>query len=145
MQTHTWLIYAILAAVCAGMINVVGKLGLKNVNSDLATAIRSVVQAGFVVSVAAALGVFRQIGDLQGNTRAYLSILLSGVLGGLSWIFVFRALQLADASKVGPIDKLSLPISVILAVLILKERPSLINWTGIGLVVIGGYLASVKH
>ncbi len=141
MQIPLWLIYAILAAVCAAMINILGKLGLKGVNSDLATALRSIVQAAFVVSFAAIVGVFKHTSSLQGNTKAYLSILGAGILGGLSWIFAFRALALAPASKVAPIDKLSMPLAVILAVLILGERPTGLNWLGIILIVCGGYLA----
>ncbi|CAN5473728.1 EamA family transporter [soil metagenome] len=142
MQEHLWIVYAILAALCAAMINILGKIGLKGVNSDLATAMRSVVQAAFVVSFAALAGVFKHATALQGNTKAYLSIIAAGVLGGLSWIFVFRALTLADNSKVSPIDKLSMPIGILLAVLILGERPTVKNWAGIGLIVVGAYLAS---
>src|SRR5256714_3855682 len=97
---YRWLLYAFAAALCAAMINVLGRLGLKDVNSDLATGIRSVVQAAFVVGICAFEGVFKNLSQLHGNTRAYASLLLSGVMGGLSWIFVFRALQLANVSKV---------------------------------------------
>jgi len=146
MQIPLWLVYAILAALCAAMINILGKLGLKGVNSDLATALRSIVQAAFVVAFAAIVGVFGRMSDLHGNTKAYLSIAGAGVLGGLSWIFAFRALSLAEASKVAPIDKLSMPISVILAFLLLGERPTGLNWMGIGLIVAGAYLATLsKH
>jgi len=145
MQFPTWLVYAILAALCAAMINILGKVGLKDVNSDLATALRSIVQAAFVVAFAAIVGVFSKLGDLHGNTKAYLSIIAAGVLGGLSWIFAFRALSLAEASKVAPIDKLSMPISVILAFLILKERPLPVNWLGIVLIVVGAYCATIAR
>jgi transporter family protein len=64
----------------------------------------------------------------------------------LSWIFVFRAIQLADVSKVAPIDKLSMPLGILLAVLMLHERPSWINWVGIALITGGAYLATMpKH
>ena len=144
MQIPLWLIYAILAAVCAAMINILGKVGLKGVNSDLATALRSIVQAAFVVAFAAIIGVGRHFSQLHGNTKAYLSIAGAGMLGGLSWIFAFRALSLADASKVAPIDKLSMPLGIVLAVLLLGERPSGLNWTGITLIVAGAYLAAHK-
>ncbi len=143
MQIPLWLIYAILAAVCAAMISILGKLGLKGVNSDLATALRSIVQAGFVVVFAAIMGVFKNVSSLQGNNKAYLSILGAGILGGLSWIFAFRALALAPASKVSPIDKLSMPLAVVLAVILIGERPSIVNWTGILLIVVGAYLAAI--
>ena len=139
---QTWLLYALAAAVCAALINVLAKLGMKGVDQDLATAVRSVVQAMFVVGFAAVAGVVRDFHQI--NAKAMGSIVLTGVCGGLSWIFVFRALKLADASKVAPIDKLSMPLGIILAVIILHERPSLINWLGIALITGGAYLATIK-
>jgi transporter family protein len=72
------------------------------------------------------------------------SIIATGVCGGLSWICAFRALQLAAASKVGPIDKLSMPMGVILAVIFLHERPTSLNWAGIGVMALGAYFAAHK-
>jgi transporter family protein len=140
--TNTWLYYALASAICAAMINVLAKFGMKDVDKDFATAVRSVVQALFVVGFAACVGVLRNFGQLHG--KAIASIVLTGVCGGLSWIFVFRALQIADASKVGPIDKLSMPLGIILAVICLSERPSAINWLGIVLMTGGAYLAAMK-
>ena len=71
-------------------------------------------------------------------------VVASGIAGGLSWIFAFRAIRLADVSKVAPIDKLSLPIGILLAVAILGERPTALNWLGIALVVTGAYLATMR-
>jgi transporter family protein len=141
MQT-TWLYYALASAVFAGMINVLGKFGMKDINSDMATAIRSIVQAAFVVAFASIVGVMKNVGQLHG--KALASIIATGICGGLSWICVFRALQMAPATKVGPIDKLSMPLGVILAVLILRERPSGYNWVGIALMSVGAYLAAHK-
>jgi len=140
---QTWLLYAIAAAVCAAMINVLAKIGMHGVDKDLATAIRSVVQAAFVVGFASVAGVMRNFSQVHGKAAA--SIVLTGVCGGLSWIFVFRALQLADASKVAPIDKLSLPLGIMLAVIFLRERPTAINWVGIALIVGGAYLAAMPR
>ena len=72
----------------------------------------------------------------------FKSVILAGVCGGLSWIFVFRALQLAPNVKVAPIDKLSLPLAIILSVLILGEPVRGINWVGIALIVTGAFLAT---
>ena len=141
MQT-TWLYYALASAIFAAMINVLGKFGMKGINSDLATAIRSIVQAAFVVAFASMAGVVKNVGQLHG--RALASIVATGICGGLSWICVFRALQIAPASKVGPIDKLSMPLGVILAVLILREHPNRYNWMGIALMSVGAYLAAHK-
>ncbi len=139
---HSWLFYAIGAAIFAAMINVFGKWGMKDINSDMATAVRSVVQAAFVVGFASITGVMKHISQL--HWRASSAVLLSGICGGLSWICAFRAIQLADVSKVAPIDKLSLPLGIVLAVILLHERPSGINWAGIALIVGGAYLATMK-
>ena len=139
---NTWLYYALGAAGFAALVNIFGKLGMKGVDKDFATAIRSVVQATFVVSFAAIIGVMKNFGQLHG--RAMTSIFLTGVCGGLSWICGFRALQLADASKVGPIDKLSVPVGVVLAVLILGERPNWVNWIGVVLIATGAYFAAFQ-
>jgi len=138
---QTWFYYAVAAAFCAAMINVLAKLGMKDVDKDFATAVRSVVQALFVVGFAAVVGVMKDFGQLHG--KAVASIILTGVCGGLSWIFVFRAIQLADVSKVAPIDKLSMPLGILLAVMFLRERPSAINWVGILLITVGAYLATL--
>jgi transporter family protein len=140
--TQTWFLYAFAAAVCAAMINVLAKLGMRDVDKDFATAVRSVVQALFVVGFASFAGVLRNFGQLHGKATA--SIVLTGVCGGLSWIFVFRAIQLAEVSKVAPIDKLSMPLGILLAVLFLQERPTAINWVGIALITGGAYLATLK-
>src|SRR5688500_15104379 len=94
---YTWLLYAIAAAICASLINVLAKLGMKDVDKDLATAVRSVVQAVFVVGFVATIGAFRNFGQIFAHNggKAFASILLTGLCGGLSWIFVFRAIQLA--------------------------------------------------
>ena len=140
--TQSWFLYAVAAALCAAMINVLAKFGMKDIDKDFATAVRSVVQALFVVGFASVVGVMRNFGQL--HARAITSIVLTGVCGGLSWIFVFRAIQLADVSKVAPIDKLSMPLGILLAVIFLQERPSPINWLGIFLITGGAYLATMK-
>ena len=144
MHQPTWLLYALLAAVCAGSINVLAKKGMHDVNADLATAVRSIVQAAFVVVFAAVVGAWGHVVELRGRPLALTMIVISGVAGGLSWLFVFRAVQLADVSKVAPIDKLSLPLGILLAVIVLGERPSALNWLGIALVVAGAYLATMR-
>ena len=144
MHPPTWLLYALLAAVCAGAINVLAKVGMKDVNADLATAVRSIVQAAFVVAFAGVVGAWGHVVELRGRPLAVTMIVLSGVAGGLSWLFVFRAVWLADVSKVAPIDKLSLPLGIVLAVVVIGERPSATNWLGIGLVAAGAYLATMR-
>jgi transporter family protein len=142
MQDYRWLQYAILAAACAASINLFGKIGMQGLDSDLSTAIRSIVQAVFVVAFAAIVGSFSKLNSLSGRPLAITMIVLCGVAGGLSWIFAFRALKLADVSQIAPIDKLSMPLGIILAVIFLAERPTLINWAGILLITAGAYLAT---
>jgi transporter family protein len=142
MDQYTWLFYALAGACCAAMINVLAKLGLKHVNPDLGTAVRSVVQAVFVVGFALAMGISKHLGEIRGDVKAWASLTAAGICGGLSWIFIFRALQMAENAKVAPIDKLSMPLSILLGVLLLRERPSGVNWMGIVLIVAGTFLAS---
>lgn len=139
---NTWIFYALASAIFAASINVLAKFGMKGVDKDFATAIRSVVQALVVVGFASVVGVMRNFGQLHGKAMA--SIVATGICGAASWICVFRALQLADASKVGPIDKLSMPLGVVLAVIFLQERPSALNWMGILLMSAGAYFAAHK-
>jgi transporter family protein len=139
MQSIPWWAYAGLGALCAALVSIFAKVGMKDVNSDLATAVRSVVQAGFVVAFAAVVGVLANAREVHG--KAWAMIALSGVAGGLSWIFMFRALQKADVSLVGPVDKLSMPLAIVLAVVLLGERPTTANWVGIVMIAAGAYLA----
>jgi transporter family protein len=86
-------------------------------------------------------GVFARLPELKG--RAVWMIVLSGAAGAASWLFYFHAVKLGDVSKVAPIDKLSMPLAIILAVFILGERPTTVNWVGVALIVAGAYLAAI--
>lgn len=136
----SWIIYALLGAVAAALISVLGKKGMEGVDSNVATAVRSVVQAAFVVAAVTFVTGWQNLRTV--HTKAFVPILLTGVCGGLSWLFMFKALSMAPVSKVGPLDKLSMPLGILLAVLLLGERPSWINWTGILLMSAGAYLAA---
>ena len=142
MQDYRWLQFAILAAVCAAAINIFGKIGMEGIDSDLSTAVRSIVQAAFVVSFVTAIGSWSKLQDLAHRPKAISMIICSGVAGGLSWIFAFRALKLAHVSQVAPIDKLSMPLGILLAVIILGDRPTILNWIGILMIAGGAYLAT---
>jgi transporter family protein len=141
MQPIPWWLYAVLGAACAAMVSVLGKSGLRDLNSDLATAARAVVQAVVVVGFVAAEGLFVNLRS-QLHGRGLMLVLLSGAAGGLSWLFMFRALEKADVSRVAPIDKLSMPIAVLIAVLFLGERPGAMNWLGVAMIGVGAYLAA---
>jgi len=79
------------------------------------------------------------------HTGAFIAIFLSGVAGAMSWLFYFKAIKLGTVSQATPIDKLSMPLAVVLAVIILGERPLWLNWCGVILIVIGTYLTSISR
>ena len=134
----SWIYYALLSAAAAGATAILAKVGVQGVPSNLATAVRTVVVLVFAWGIVLARGEAIGLRDLKGRTLAFL--VLSGVATGLSWLAYFKALQLAPASRVAPIDKLSLPITVVLAWLTLGEPISLRLGIGIGLMVAGAIL-----
>lgn len=135
---NSWIYYALLSAMAAGATAILAKVGVQGVPSNLATAVRTVVVLVFAWGIVLARGEAVGLRDLKGRTLAFL--VLSGVATGLSWLAYFKALQLAPASRVAPIDKLSLPITIVLAWLTLGEPISLRLGIGIGLMVAGAVL-----
>ena len=136
-----WLLYAILSAVAASLVAIFAKLGMSNVDATLATTIRSAVMTVLLLVTCTFTGVFARIPQV--NSRAMWMIVLSAVAGAASWLFYFHAVKLGDVSKVAPIDKLSMPLAIVLAVVILGERPTIVNWLGVALIVGGAYLATI--
>lgn len=115
-----WLVFALLSAVFAALTTILAKFGIEGVNSNLATAVRTmvvVVMAWVMVFVTHAQGGISQIGR-----RSWVFLILSGLATGASWLCYYRALQLGEASKVVPIDKLSVVITLVLAFVILREE-----------------------
>jgi bacterial/archaeal transporter family protein len=137
-----WLIYAFLSALSAAFVGIFGKMGMKGVDTNLATIVRSMFMTLFLVTFGLAMRVSFKVHTIPG--KAMLAIALSGVAGAVSWLFYFKALQVGKVVQVAPIDKLSMPLAIVLAVLILGERPTLINWLGIGLIAAGAYLATLQ-
>ena len=131
-----WKFYAVLSAIFAALTAIFAKIGIKNVNSDLATAIRTVV----ILLITWGIVFFGQkIAEVKELTRVnWIFLILSGVATGLSWLFYFKALQLGNVSRVAPIDKLSIVFTVFLSFLILKEpvTPKII--IGVLLIFAGG-------
>lgn len=115
-----WLLFAFLSAFFAAITAILAKIGIKNVNSNLATAVRTVVILIFAWGIVFAQGTFKELGSI--SRFSLLFLVLSGIATGLSWLFYFRALQLGQASHVAPIDKLSLVLTIILAAVFLKEK-----------------------
>ncbi len=130
----TWLFWALLSALFAGLTAILAKIGVKDVDSNLATAIRTTVILVFAWSVAFA----RTSLDLAAVTRrTWVFLILSGLATGASWLCYFRALQLGEASKVAPIDKLSVVVAIVLAAVFLHESMTWHHWVGGSLIVIG--------
>ena len=136
----TWIIYALGSALCAALVAIFGKIGLKNVDVTLATSIRSVVMAVFLVSVAFGLGKLKFVDSI--DSKALTFIVLSGIAGALSWLCYFLALKIGPTSGVAALDRLSVVFVVIFAALFLAES---ITWkTGLGaLLITGGALLFV--
>ena len=134
MIRTNWLHWALLSALFAGLTAVLAKAGIKGIDSNLATAIRTVVILVFAWSIVFARG-FETLN--RATPRTWLFLVLSGLATGASWLCYFRALQLGEASKVAPVDKLSVVIALVLAVLFLNEHLTWRHWVGAGLIVIG--------
>lgn len=135
---ETWVVFALLAAVFAAAVAVLGKIGLAGVDPTVATAARSAVMTVFLVGAAVALGKFAAFREVGGRPLAFVA--LSGVAGALSWLFYFWALKFGPASAVAAIDRSSVVLVLILAAIFLGEP---LNWrSGIGavLVTIGAVL-----
>jgi transporter family protein len=134
----TWLGYALISAAAAAITAILAKIGVEGVPATLATAVRTVVVAVFAWVMVVGLGQQRAIGEV--SRRTLLFLMLSGLATGVSWLAYFRALQMAPASWVAPIDKLSLPFTILLAALLLREPLTWQATAGVSLMVIGALL-----
>jgi len=137
-----WLTWALLSALFAGMTAVLAKVGVAGVDSNLATAVRTTVVLVFAWSVALATSPLAAVAGL--SRRTWLFLALSGVATGLSWLCYFRALQLGPASKVAPIDKLSVVFVLVFAASFLGEPLTWKTLTGGGLITAGVVLLALK-
>jgi transporter family protein len=130
-----WWIYALLSALFASLTAILAKIGITNVNSDLATAIRTVVILLVAWGIVASKGELKGLSQLTKHNVIFL--VLSGIATGLSWIFYFKALQMGKVSQVAPVDKLSVALTIVLSVVILKEVLTLKMAIGAALIIIG--------
>ena len=130
-----WWAYALLSAFFAALTAVFAKVGIKGVDSDLATAIRTVVILVIAWLIAFVKGSVGTIGSLSKQNFLFLG--LSGIATGLSWIFYFKALQIGKVSQVAPVDKLSVALAIILSVLFLGEALTWKNAIGAVLIIAG--------
>lgn len=142
-QTSSWLIWALLSAVFASLTAIFAKIGLAGVDSDLATLIRTAI----IIVVLSMFVYFtgKWSNPLALSPKTWLFLVLSGLATGASWVCYFRALKIGDASKVAPVDKLSLVLVAIFAVIFLGERPSIREWAGIAMIGGGVLLLALKR
>jgi len=136
-----WQFWAFLSAVFAALTAIFGKVGAAGVNSDLATLIRTVVIIVVLAGIVAATGQWQSPSTISAKTWIFLG--LSGLATGASWICYYRALKLGEASRVAPIDKLSIVMVAIFAALFLGEKLSLAAWAGVGLIGAGAILVAM--
>jgi len=134
----SWIFYALISAAAAALTAILAKVGVEGVPSTLATAIRTVVIVVFAWMMVLGLGEHSRLGTI--SRRSLVFLILSAVATGVSWLAYFRALQLGPASKVAPIDKLSLPITILLAVVYLGEPLTWRLGIGIALMTAGALL-----
>ncbi|TCV09885.1 transporter family protein [Sphingobacterium alimentarium] len=137
-----WLVYALLSALFAALTAIFGKLGVANVNSNLATGIRTVVILIMIWSIVMARGEAKGISTLSKQNITFL--IISGIATGLSWLFYFKALQLGKVSQVAAVDKLSVALTIIIAVLFLGEQLTLKTFAGASLIILGTVVLAWK-
>jgi bacterial/archaeal transporter family protein len=136
----TWVAYALLGAFAAGATAILAKIGVSAVPSNLAVLVRTVVVLVVAAALVIARGEHSALKDMKTDT--WVALVLSGIATGVSWLAYFKALQLAPASSVAPLDKLSLPITVILATFVLGEGMTWRMACGVLLMVSGAIIAT---
>ena len=138
--TNSWIFWALLSAIFAALTAIFAKVGVANINSDLATLIRTLIIVAALTAILAVTKQFQPLGSI--SRRTYLFLTLSGLATGASWICYFRALKIGEAARVAPIDKLSTVLVAIFGVAFLGERLSGINWLGVVLIASGALLVA---
>ena len=136
----SWIFYAIVSAFFASLVAIFGKIGIKNVDSNLAVAIRTLIIVFFAWAIVLFQGNAADIGKI--SRYSFVFIFLSAIATGLSWLFYYKALQLGEASRVAPIDKFSIFLTIILAFVFLGEKPTVGNVLG-GVLVTAGVLVTI--
>ncbi len=138
----SWQLWALLSAVFAALTAICAKLGVEEVSPDVATLLRTCVILAALLALVLATG---QLPALwRATPRAYAFLTLSGLATGASWWCYFRALQIGDAARVAPLDKLSVVLVALFGVAFLGERLAAVNWLGVGLVALGAWLVTLR-
>jgi len=140
--TISWQFWAVMSALFAALTAIFAKIGVENVNSDLATFIRTIVVVVVLGGIVVATGQWQPPTSVA--PRTYLFLLLSGLGTGASWLCYFRALQLGDAARVAPIDKLSVVMVAVFGVAFLGERLTALNWLGVAAIGGGAILVAYR-
>jgi len=137
-----WFIFAFLSAVFAALTSIFAKIGIEGISSNLATAIRTVVVLMMAWGIVFITGTQNQITDL--SRKSWIFLILSGIATGLSWLCYYKALQIGDVSKVVPVDKFSIVITLILAFVVLHEVPATKTILGGLFITIGTFIMILK-
>jgi transporter family protein len=137
----TWVTYAILSAFFGALVAIFGKIGVRDVDSNLAVALRTLVIVFFAWGIVAMQGNARDLTRI--SRHSYLFLFLSAIATGCSWLFYYKALKLGEASRVAPIDKLSVALAVAMAFVFLGEKPTLGNVLGAILITAGVLVAAL--
>ena len=137
----TWQLWAVLSAIFAALTAIFAKVGVANINSDLATFIRTCVILLTLALIVYATGQFENPTSI--SPRTYLFLVLSGLATGASWLCYFRALKLGNASQVAPVDKLSVVLVAIFGALLLGEKLTMLNGLGVALIALGAVLVAL--
>lgn len=142
----TWLTWALLSACFAALTAVFAKVGVQQIDPDVATFVRTVVILAVLAGIAVATGQIGGYRRLLSTTplRTFIFLVLSGIATGASWLCYFRALHIGDAARVAPIDKLSVVLVAVFGVTFLGEKLSAVNWAGIALIAVGAWLVTVR-
>lgn len=143
MEQYLWLVYALLAALTAALVSIFGKIGLQSIDANSATAIRSIIMAGFLVLVVALQGNLSKLPVIFADKKTISFIFLSGIAGASSWLFYFLALKYGKVSQVAPIDKLSVVVATVLAIGFLGEKISMISGLGVLLIGVGAIMVAL--
>lgn len=137
----SWQLWAVLSAIFAALTAIFAKVGVANINSDLATFIRTCVILLTLALIVYATGQFENPTSI--SPRTYLFLVLSGLATGASWLCYFRALKLGNASQIAPVDKLSVVLVAIFGALLLGEKLTMLNWLGVALIALGAVLVAL--
>lgn len=137
-----WQVWAVLAAIFAALTAIFAKVGIENVGSDYATLLRTIVILTILALIVVASGQWQPLASVSRKSLIFIG--LSGLATGASWLCYFRALKLGEASRVAPIDKLSVVLVAVFGTVFLGERLASINWLGVALIAAGAVLVAWK-